>query len=693
MKNLFLALTLFLLTISIHSQTPPLAKKLDVINVHHNEPIHDYFQWMENLKDPELKSWLEQQAAYTKQQLKPCHKVGSYSSIREFSKASFDDYYYDGGYYFELASYSDVMTPALFYSSKKNRQMSLLIDPAAISNKDNIRIKAWSVDKSGEYLAYMFSRNGLDWCEIKIINLQSEVTLKDHLLNIKLSDIHWKGDGFYYAKYPNNGFSAATVGREIYYHKLGTPQIQDQLVISRGKDKSNNVDVTTTEDERFVILHDISSSNGTSNYYYRDIIAGDTAFLPFITRLKPEDHTSIVANDSTTFFLYTKSKAPNGMVVSTTLSSPRKWEVVIPEIEGAELMQVWNANNLLVTLHQSFAEQTLSFFDKKGNLKHTIPIPIGSALRKFSGDPSKSEAIFSFKSYVVPATVYTIDLNTFYTEPFGRTLLTFDATEYMMRIAECTAPDGTKVPITMVFHKDNKLDKPSMCLLEAYGGFGMIHSPDFDPTMITFLREGGVWAYAHIRGGGEGGEEWAEAGRGLSKERSFEDFINAAEFLIKEGITTSNNLAITGGSNGGLVVAAAMIKRPELFKVVVPVVGAFDMLRFHLFTVGVFHAREYGDITTPEGFELLKRYSPYHNIKKGVAYPAVLIMTSEFDDRVPPFHSYKFAAALQEANGGPNPIVLRVQEDAGHSGGQTFFDRTQEESDKLDFIIHHCKTK
>jgi prolyl oligopeptidase len=422
-------------------------------------------------------------------------------------------------------------------------------------------------------------------------------------------------------------------------------------------------------------------------------MAGDTIFLPFITRLKPDDATSIISNNDSTFFLFTKSKAPNGMVVKTTLAAPRKWEVVVPEIEGAQLLRVWNANNLLVTLHQSFAEQTLSFFDTEGNLKHTIPIPIGSSLRKFSGDPVKSEAIFSIKSYVVPATVYTIDLNTFYTEPFGRTLLKFDATEYMMRLTACTASDGTKIPITMVYHRDNKLDKPSMCLLKAYGGFGVMHSTDFDPTMITFLKEGGVWAYAHIRGGGEGGEEWADAGRGLNKERSFDDFINAAEFLIKEGITTSNNLAITGGSNGGLVVAAAMIKRPDLFKAVVPVVGAFDMLRFHLFTVGVFHADEYGDISTPEGFALLKRYSPYHTIKPGTVYPATLIMTSEFDDRVPPFHSYKFAAALQEANGGPNPILLRVQEDAGHSGGQTFFDRTKEESDKLDFIIHHCKTK
>lgn len=693
MKNIFLIKIVFFTSLVIAAQTPPLAKKIDVIDVHHNEPIHDYFQWMENLKNPELKLWLEQQASYTKQQLKPCHKEATYTKIRQFSLAQYDDYYYDGGYYFELASYNDVSTPALFYTTKKNRQLSLLIDPASLSVKDNVRIRSWAVDKSGKYLAYMFSRNGMDWCEVKIINLQSEVTLKDHLLNLKLSDIHWKGDGFYYAKYPNNGFSGATVGREIYYHKLGTTQIEDQLVISRGKDKANNVDVFTTDDERYVMLHEITAATGTSNYYYRDLMNGDTTFLPFITRLKPEDKTTIVANDSSTFFLFTKSKAPNGMVVKTTLASPRKWEVIVPEIDGAQLLNVWNANHLIVTLHQSFAEQTLSFFDTQGNLKHTIPIPVGSALRKFSGDPQKSEAIFSFTSYVAPAVVYTIDLTTFYTEPFGRTTLNFDATEYMMRLNECTASDGTKIPITMVFHKDNKLDHPSMCLLEAYGGFGVMHSASFDPGIITFLKEGGVWAYAHIRGGGEGGEEWAAAGRGVNKEKSFEDFINAAEYLIQEKITTPDNLAITGASNGGLVVAAAMIRRPELFKAAVPVVGAFDMLRFHLFTVGVFHADEYGDITTPEGFALLKRYSPYHNLKKGTSYPATLIMTSEFDDRVPPFHSYKFAAALQEANGGPNPILLRVQEKAGHSGGQTFFDRTQEESDKLDFIIHHCKTK
>ncbi len=693
MKKLILLINLIVCFSYIQAQTPPLAKKIDVIDVHHDEPIHDYYQWMEDLKDPELKQWLEQQAEYTKQQLKPCHKVGSYSRIREFSLARFDDYYYDGGYYFELASYSDIATPALFYTSNKNREMRLLVDPASLSYKDNVRIKSWAVDKSGKYLAYMFSRNGLDWCEVKIINLQTETTLDDHLLDLKLSDLHWQGDGFYYAKYPNKGFSSATIGREIYYHKLGTSQAQDKLIISRGKDKTNDIDVITTEDERFVFLHELSATSNTSNYYYRDLIAGDTAFLPFITRLKPEDATTIIANNKDTFFLFTKSKAPNGMVVKTTLSSPRKWEVVVPEIEGAQLLQVWHANNLLVTLHQSFAEQTLSFFDKDGNLKNLIPIPIGSSLRQFSGDPSKAEAIFSFQSYIVPATVYTIDLNTFYSEPFGRTLVNFDATDYMMRILECTATDGTKIPITMVYHNSNKLQKPSMCILEAYGGFGMLHSPSFDPGMISFLRQGGVWAYAHIRGGGEGGQTWADAGRGLNKEKSFDDFINASEYLIQEGYTTSQNLAITGASNGGLVVAAAMIKRPELFKAVVPVVGAFDMLRFHLFTVGVFHADEYGDIRTPEGFASLKKYSPYHNLKKGVQYPATLIMTSEFDDRVPPFHSYKFAAALQEANGGPNPILLRVQQDAGHSGGQTFFDRTQEESDKFDFIIHHCKTK
>ncbi len=691
MKKLFLLILTINFCLSSFSQTFPIAKKKDFIDVHHNEPIHDYYQWMENLEDAELNLWLNEQADYTKQHLKPCHKVGTYSKIRAFSMASYEDYYYDGGYYFVLASYSDVTTPALFYTAKKNRELSLLVDPMSISTKDNIRIKSWAVDKSGKYLAYLYSRNGLDWCEINIINLQSENTLKDHLVDIKLSSIHWKDDGFYYAKYPNTGFSGATVGREIYFHKLGTPQSEDKLIMNRKN--SSGVDVFTTDDERFVMLHEVSATTGTSNYFYRDLMSSDTTFLPFITRLKPEDETSIVANDSSTFFLFTKSKAPNGMVVKTTLASPRKWEVVVPEIEGAQLIAVWNANHLLVTLHQSFAQQTLSFFDQQGNLMYSIPIAIGSSLRQFSGDPEKSEAIFSFTSYVAPAIVYTIDLTTFYTEPFGRTLLNFDASEYMMRLAECTASDGTIIPITMVYHKDTKLDKPTMCLLEAYGGFGVMHSASFDPGIITFLKEGGVWAYAHIRGGGEGGKEWADAGRGLNKERSFEDFINAAEFLVKEGITTSNNLAITGGSNGGLVVAAAMIRRPELFKVAVPVVGAFDMLRFHLFTVGVFHADEYGDITTPEGYELLKRYSPYHNLKKGTSYPATLIMTSEFDDRVPPFHSYKFAAALQEANGGTNPILLRVQEKAGHQGGQTFFDRTQEESDKLDFIIHHCKTK
>jgi prolyl oligopeptidase len=564
-----------------------------------------------------------------------------------------------------------------------------LVDPNFISSKDKIMLKGISVSLDSKNLAYQFNRNGSDWGEIKIVNIATGIHKNDHLTNVKFSNIAWKNDGFYYSKYPDQGL-AATSGQEVYYHLMGTEQDMDVLVFKRPNNPEAYFSFLTTKDERYFVLKETDEKKGIINIFYIDFSQESQSILPLITRLNVSENLNIIDNVGDDLLATSFKGGNNGMVIKINPSSPREWKSVIPEYTSALLLETILLSDKIITIYQTNRKQQIIFFDLDGKVLHAINLPFGFSVQGFNGEKTDKKILFSYSGYTQPKLVYILNTETFEIMPLRATVVNFDYSLFETKELEYQSFDGTVVPLFLIYKKGIDLFAKNPLLLEAYGGFGIIKNPGFSPGIVHFLSQGGVYAFANIRGGGDNGKNWALNGRGLYKQNSFKDFISAAEFLIKNNYTSSEKLAITGASNGGLVVGVAMTQRPELFKAAVPIVAPFDMMRFEKFTIGSFHADEYGSVEDSAGFKSILSYSPYQNIKDSINYPATMIMTSENDDRVPPFHSYKFAALLQNREAQKNPILLRVEKNAGHSGAESSFKKVlQEEADKFDFILYN----
>jgi len=668
----------------------PAASRQTVVDTFYSVPVYDEYRWLENTTDEKTRIWIEQQNDLTTKTLrKEALKFNSYVAIDKYAYVRYNNPIKQRDYYFTHAYYNNISAPALFYQKSMRDDPELLVDPNFISSKDNILIKNYSVSKDSRLLAYQFSRNGSDWGEIKVTNLNTELHLKDHLKNIKFSNIAWKDDGFYYSRFPEQALGE-TSGQQICFHKIGTEQEQDIIIFKRDNNPSAFFSAYTTSDERYLIVKENDEKNGKDNFFYIDFKDSIPFIKTLIGKLSSDENLSILDNKGDDLIALTFKGGNNGMIVKINPSEPRKWRTLIPEFKSSLVLEVKLLEDKIIVLYQINRKQQIVFFNYNGDVLHAIQLPFGFSADGFNGEKADKKLLFSYSGYTQPKIVYILDTETFGMVPLRATTVNFDYTLFETKELEYTSHDGTKVPLFMIYQKGLNLTGGNPAILKAYGGFGSIETPGFDPGIVHFLKEGGIFAFANIRGGGDNGKEWATMGRGKYKQNSFDDFIAAAEFLINKKYTSPDKLAITGGSNGGLVVAVAMTQRPELFRVAVPVVAPLDMIRFEKFTIGHYHTDEYGSVADSAGFKSLLSYSPLHNIKENVNYPATLIMTSDNDDRVPPLHSYKFAAKLQNREAQKNPVLLRIEKGAGHYGATgSFKERLKEDGDMYDFILYN----
>jgi len=654
--------------------------------------IHDNYRWLENTQNKDVKEWLDQQKGLsTKYLSKALYNTDSYNSIDEYGSVEYNNPDKEGNYYFTYATYNEGV-PALFYQSKITDDPIPLVDPNFISSKDKILLNGYSVSKDSKLLAYQFSRNGSDWNEVKVVSLLTRNDKKDHLKGLKFSHISWLGDGFFYTTFGQKGQFGVTSNQKICYHKMGDEQQSDSTVFkSKNFQSEDFLNYSTTSDERFFILRETDKQKKSLNYFFIDYSSKHPMIKPLLSGVK--DDIDILDSNNGKLIATVSKGYDYGSIIEIDPEHPLQIRTIVGERKDTLLVKVIPFHDRIIAFYQTHEHPLVVITDYAGAVLQKLRFPVSSSASGFLGNPNDDEVLFDYNNYTTPTVVYKFNLKTFQKELVKKTSINFSIDKIVYKEVEYLSNDNVKIPMVLVYEKGLKLDGNNPTILKAYGGFGVVETPSFDPGIVYFIKQGGVYAFANIRGGGDKGLNWALQGRGENKQKSFDDFIAAAEFLIQKNYTNSRKLAATGASNGGLVVAVAALQRPDLFKAVVPVVAPLDMIRFSKFTVGHWWTDEYGTVNDSTSFSRLLNYSPYHNIKENINYPAMLIVTSENDDRVPPFNSYKFVAKLQSRNAQKNPIILKVEENSGHNGATTLLSKIQAKADVYGFIMNELMKK
>ena len=569
------------------------------------------------------------------------------------------------------------------------------LDPNKLSTDGTVALQGISFSKDGRYMAYVISRSGSDWQEIYVKDVATGELLSDHIEWAKFGGAQWCGNGFYYSAYdaPEKGkeYSSKNEVHKVYYHKMGTPQGQDMLFYQNPAHPLRFYSVSLNKEETMMFLHESGAGSGM-NLYVRDLRVPDAQFIQMTSNMDLQYSPIETVGDN--IYLLTNDGAPRGRVMVADIHKPgfKDWKELIGESKGV-LEDVQFADDKLVLTYSQDASTHLYVYSLEGKELNEIKLPtVGRA--GFSGERGQKECFYSFASFTVPGTIYQYDMaqnkSTVYTEPKVK----FDLGKYTTEQVFFISKDGTHVPMFLTYRKGLKHNGKNPVLIYGYGGFNISLSPNFSSMRIPFLENGGIYVQVNLRGGSEYGEEWHVAGTKMQKQNVFDDFISAAEWLVTNSFTSKDHIAIMGGSNGGLLVGACMTQRPDLFKVCIPQVGVMDMLRYHKFTIGWNWAPDYGTSEdSKEMFEYLYSYSPLHNLKKGVSYPATLVTTADHDDRVVPAHSFKFAATLQECQGGTAPVLIRIDSKAGHGGGKPLAKQLEEQADIYSFIMWNLGMK
>ena len=580
----------------------------------------------------------------------------------------------------------------LYVQESLDAEPRLLLDPNTLSEDGTVALSNYSVSKDGKYLAYGISRGGSDWNEIFVMEIESEKKLDDHLKWIKFSGISWKGDGFYYSRYDEptgSELSSKNEFHKVFYHEINTPQDQDILVFENKDFPLRNFGAGVTDDENFLIIYESESTSGNS-LYVKDFRKPNSVFEPIVENF--DNDYSVIDHYDGKLLVLTNYDAPKYHLIEIDPSNKDKanWKVIIPEqnevLEGVTLV-----GGKIVTKYMKDAYSQAFIYDMTGNKIADLNLPGIGTLAGFSGQKDDDIAFYGFTSFVYPSTIYKFDISTNESEVYRAPEIDIDPTAYETQQVFYESADGTKIPMFIVHKRNLRRNGENPTLLYGYGGFNASLTPGFSATRLILLEQGGVFAMPNLRGGGEYGKEWHEAGTKERKQNVFDDFIAAAEYLIEANYTSPDYLAIQGGSNVGLLVGAVMTQRPELFKVALPAVGVLDMLRYHLFTIGWAWATDYGRSDVPEEFEYLIKYSPLHNLKFGTCYPATLVTTADHDDRVVPAHSFKFIATLQEHKGCSNPTLIRIETKAGHGAGKPTSKVIEEYADIYSFIFYNMR--
>lgn len=687
----------FLLTISFQSSAqgleyPLTASDPTVKDTLFDKIIYDEYRWLEGMETPQVKDWIKEQNALTNKELKKYErKVSTESELLKYLYSVAEAPAKDGKYYISLYINGNIGNPSIFIRSSLTENPQLLVDPNFISLKDQIRIVSFEVSNDSKFLAYSFSRNGGDFEEVNVVSIKTGFHKSDHLKDVKGSKLVWRGDGFYYSKMPNNGFDVS-LGQEVYYHQLGTEQAEDKLIFKRSKSPKNLFNYIVSNDERYFILSEYDETNHEYNYFYIDFQSEIKSLRPFLLKLKGNESLSFLEVKGNDLIAFSYKDAPNGMIVKLGLDSSYTWKVIIPALKEGLLQNVKLLKEHIVCQYRFNNKEFVTIYNWEGKELVTYTMPFGFSVSKIEGEWSDKELLLSYEGYTQPAAVIRLLLDSLEFIPWQSTDVYFDYKVFEGKEIKVKASDGTSIPVYLFYKKGIDLKGNNPLLLKTYGGFGVYERPNFDPGIVYLLDQNIVYAFADVRGGGNQGLQYGRSGRGFNKPNSFQDFIETAQFLVDSHYTSPEKLAITGGSNGGLMVGVAMTKRPDLFKAAIPIVGPMDMLHYEKFSVGKLLESEYGSVSTPKGLASLMSFDPLSNIKDDVNYPSTLIMTSENDERVPPCHSYKFAAKLQNRASQINPILLRVERKAGHFGANKgWYSYLDEMSDMFDFIIGQIK--
>lgn len=704
MKQLSILITVLAITLSCQQNSKtaetavnyPKTNQVDTVDTYFGVEVKDPYRWLEDDRSSETEDWVKSQnevtfgyldqIPYRKELKERLSKIWNYErSGAPFVEGNYTYFYKNDGLQNQSVIYR-------FRTGEAKETAEVFLDPNTFKEDGTISLGGLSFSKNGELLAYSISEGGSDWRKIIVMDAKTKEIKEDTLVDIKFSGMYWyKNEGFYYSSYEKpkgSELSAKTDQHKVYYHKLGTKQSQDQLVFGGSPaEKHRYIYGGATDDDRFLVITPRVSTSG-NKLYIKDLNKLDSDFIEILGHT--DSDTNVIDNIGTTLILETNLNAPNKRVVTVDISNPapENWKDLIPETE--HVLNVSTGGNYIFASYMVDAISKVLQYDYQGNLIREVELPGIGTVGGFGAKKEEKELYYNFTNYVTPGSIYKYNIETGATELYQKSKIDFDSDAYESKQIFYTSKDGAKVPMIITHKKGLELTGKNPTILYGYGGFNISLTPSFSTANTIWLEQGGIYTVPNLRGGGEYGKAWHDAGTKMKKQNVFDDFVAAAEYLIENKYTSSEYLAIRGGSNGGLLVGATMTQRPDLMKVALPAVGVLDMLRYHTFTAGAGWAYDYGTAEdSKEMFEYLKGYSPVHNVKEGVKYPATLITTGDHDDRVVPAHSFKFAAELQSKQTGTNSTLIRIETDAGHGAGTPISKTIEETADIFAFTLYN----
>ena len=669
----------------------PKTKKNIIKDYYFEIEVEDPYRWLENDKSEEVKDWIKKQNKITFSYLeeipqkdilkKRLEKLWNYEKIgTPFKEGDYTYYYKNNG----------LQDQYVLYRKKNEEKEEIFIDPNKFSDDGTISLAGTYFSEDGSLLAYTISEGGSDWRKVIVIETKNKSIIGDTLFDIKFSGISWNGNnGFYYSTYkkPENSVLSEKTDRHIlYYHSLNSSQKNDKIIYGH-KEKFRYLSGYITKDKNYLVISGSKETSG-NNLYIKDLKKKKGKIIQITHDFKSNSY--VIHNIKNKLYISTNLNAPNKKIVTVDAKNPelKNWKDFIPETKN--VLNISKGGGYFFAKYFVDANSKILQYDYNGRFVREIEFSGQGNVSGFSGKENQREIFYNFSNYITPRSSFKYNVETGESNLYWSPNIDFNSDNFITKQYFYTSKDGTKIPISIMHKKGLKLDGKNPTILYGYGGFNISLKPSFSVTKAVWLEQGGVYAVANLRGGGEYGKKWHDSGTKMQKQNVFDDFISAAKFLIEEKYTSSKYLAINGRSNGGLLVGACMTQRPDLFKVAIPAVGVLDMLRYHTFTSGAGWAYDYGTSEqSKEMFEYLYNYSPVHNIKNNTEYPATLVLTGDHDDRVVPAHSFKFVAHLQEKQIGKNPTLIRIETNAGHGSGTPISKRIEEAADVMSFILHN----
>ena len=696
-KQLLMTMATVLLSTSASAQgiQYPKADKDGTVDNYFGTEVADPYRWLEDDTSAKTAAWVEAENKITNAYLSkiPFRQklLKRLTEVANYEKLSAPRKHHGRWYFYKNDGLQNQYV--MYVMDQLGGTPRVFLDPNKLSTDGTVALQGVYFSNNGKYAAYTISRSGSDWQEFYVIDLKTGQLTTDHIEWAKFSGAAWQGDGFYYSAYdaPTQGkeFSNVNEGMKIYYHKIGTPQSDDVLFYQNPAQPKRFYTVSVNEEETMMFLYEDGAGAGNT-LFVRDLRKPNSQFIQMTADM--DYRYTPLYTEGEKIYLFTNYGAPRNRIMTADINRPgiNDWQELIAEQQNV-LNNADVINRQLILTYSQDASDHAYIYGLDGRQIREVKLPsVGSV--GFTGDEHEPECFYTFTSFTVPGTIYRYDLATGESTLYAKPNVKFQQEDYTSEQVFFQSKDGTRIPMFLTYKKNVKSPRP--VYLYGYGGFNIALVPSFSANRIPFLEQGGIYAQVTLRGGSEYGEEWHLAGTKMQKQNVFNDFIAAAEWLIREGYTTNEKIAIVGGSNGGLLVGACMTQRPDLFRVAIPQVGVMDMLRYHKFTIGWNWASDYGTSEdSREMFEYLRGYSPLHNLKPGTSYPATLVTTADHDDRVVPAHSFKFAATLQDCHKGTNPVLIRIDTKAGHGGGKPLAKILEEQADIYSFILYNMGIK